>query len=74
MFWVIKTQHEGRDRDVPKEVEERFFEIGKNTLKTCSVFLANNVQHAVDEWWISWWGGKGCGAGFVVGRTEGEEE
>ena len=53
MFWVIKTQHEERDGDIPRKVEGIIFEIGKKALKTCSVFLHRNVQHAVDEWWIS---------------------
>ena len=53
MFWVIKTLHEGRDGDFPRKVGGRFLEIGKNVAKTCSVFLHKNVQHAVDEWWIS---------------------
>ena len=57
MFWVIKTQHEEAIGEFPREVEERFFEIGKNMAKTCSVFLHKNVQHAVDEWWISFPGG-----------------
>ena len=59
MFWVIKTQHEERDRDLPRKVEGRFFQDGKNVAKTCSVFLHKNVQHAVDEWWISWRKGAG---------------
>ena len=58
MFWVIKTQHEGVIGDFPWELEGRFFEIGKKTLIMRSVFLRKNVQHAVDEWWISW-GGEG---------------
>ena len=53
MFWVIKTLHEGVIGDFPREFEGRFFEIGKKTLIMCSVFLHKNVQHAVDEWWIS---------------------
>ena len=53
MFWVIKTQHEGRIGDFTGKVEERLFEIGKKTLIMCSVFLRKNVQHAVDERWIS---------------------
>ena len=59
MFWVIKTQHEGRDGDFPRKVEGRFFEIGKKTSIMCSVFLHKNVQHAMDEWWISWRGERG---------------
>ena len=43
----------------PGEVKEDYFEIGKKTSKTCSVFLRKNVQYAVDEWWISWRGGRG---------------
>ena len=35
------------------KLKEDFFKIGKNTLKMRSVFLHRNVQHAVDEWWIS---------------------
>ena len=72
MFWVIKTQHEGLLRDFPGKVEGRFLEIGKKTLIMCSVFLHKNVQHAVDEWWISWRGG--VGAGLVVRRAGWEEE
>ena len=53
MFHAVKTLHEGLSGDFPREVEERFFKIGKNMAKTCSVFLHGNVQHAVDKWWVS---------------------
>ena len=33
MFWVIKTQHEEAIGEFPREVEERFFEIGKIVAK-----------------------------------------
>ena len=39
-----------------RKVEGRFFEIGKKTSIMSSVFLHKNVQHAVDERWISWGG------------------
>ena len=35
------------------------FQIGKKTSKKRSVFLHKNVQHAGDEWWISWRVGQG---------------
>ena len=53
MFWVIETQREGVIGDFARKVEERFLGIGKKTSKACSVFLHENVQHAVDERWIS---------------------
>ena len=53
VFSVIKTLHEGMIGDFPRTVEGRFFLIGKNVAKKCGVFLHKNVQHAVDEWWIS---------------------
>ena len=54
VFHAGKTLHERLRGDFSRKFERRFFAIGKNTLKTCSVFLHRNVQHAVDEWWISW--------------------
>ena len=54
VFRAGKTLHEGLRGDFAREVEGRFFDVGKKAAKTCSVFLHKNVQHAVDEWWISW--------------------
>ena len=74
MFWVIKTQHEEAIGKFPREVEERFFEIGKKTLIMCSVFLHENVQHAVDVWWISRGGtARGVGQGLWLGGLEGKK-
>ena len=51
MFWVIKTLHEGRDGDFPREFEGRFFKIGKNVVKKRSVFLHATIRHVADGWW-----------------------
>ena len=74
MFWVIKTQHEGRNRDFPRKFEEIFLEIGKKTSIMCSVFLHRNVQHAVDEWWISWRGRGGRWGGLWLGGLDGKKK
>ena len=53
MFCVIKKQHEERDGDFTRKVEERFFVIGKKVAKTCSVFLHATMRHTADEWWLN---------------------
>ena len=49
MFWVIKTLHEGAMGDFPREVEGRFFQVGKNVVKKRSVFLHATIRHAAEE-------------------------
>ena len=53
VFHAVKTLHEGLSGDFPRKMEERISKVGKKAAKMRSVFLHKNVQHAVDELWVS---------------------